>query len=175
MNAQAPAGWYPDGQGNERYWDGSAWTEQLRHPEVADATSAASSSAQKEGAFSKLRKVAADKHAEKRSAREELDRKQADDAHAEVVHVDPDRLPGWFPFAAGGGVVADEFLFLDVDTDHGVPGGLERAGAGVEVGELRVTVGVLFSLDRLSVGLQAVAGAPNLTNYCASPKFMGMD
>ena len=107
MNAQAPAGWYPDGQGNERYWDGSAWTEQLRHPEVADATSAASSSAQKEGAFSKLRKVAADKHAEKRSAREELDRKQADDAHAEVVHVDPDRLPGWFPFAAGGGVVAE--------------------------------------------------------------------
>lgn len=74
MNAQAPAGWYPDGRGNERYWDGSAWTEQLRQPGVADATSAASSSAQKEGAFSKLRKAAADKQAEKRSAREELDR-----------------------------------------------------------------------------------------------------
>ena len=82
MNAQAPAGWYPDGQGNERYWDGSAWTEQLRHPEVADATSAASSSAQKEGAFSKLRKAAADKKAEKRSAREELGRKQAEYAQA---------------------------------------------------------------------------------------------
>lgn len=52
MNAQAPAGWYPDGRGNERYWDGSAWTEQLRQPGVADATSAASSNAQKEGAFS---------------------------------------------------------------------------------------------------------------------------
>ena len=82
MNAQAPAGWYPDGRGNERYWDGSAWTEQLRQPGVAYATGTANSSAQKEGAFSKLRKVAADKHAEKRSAREELDRKQAEYAQA---------------------------------------------------------------------------------------------
>lgn len=82
MNAQAPTGWYPDGQGNERYWDGSAWTEQLRKPEVADATSAANSSAQKEGAFSRLRKAAADKQAEKRSAKEELDRKQAEHAQA---------------------------------------------------------------------------------------------
>ncbi|MBO9579157.1 MAG: DUF2510 domain-containing protein, partial [Microbacteriaceae bacterium] len=29
--AAAPAGWYPDStQGQERYWDGSAWTDQLR-------------------------------------------------------------------------------------------------------------------------------------------------
>ena len=29
---QPPAGWYPDpgGAGRERYWDGSAWTEQAR-------------------------------------------------------------------------------------------------------------------------------------------------
>jgi hypothetical protein len=75
-----PAGWYPQPDGQQRYWDGelwtehfapgvhaeanalplrnwdgSAWTEQLRQPGVAYATSAASSSAQKEGAFSKLR------------------------------------------------------------------------------------------------------------------------
>lgn len=26
-DAAAPAGWYPDGNGGQRYWDGSAWTE----------------------------------------------------------------------------------------------------------------------------------------------------
>lgn len=26
----APAGWYPTPEGHERYWDGSAWTEQVR-------------------------------------------------------------------------------------------------------------------------------------------------
>ena len=26
-DAQAPAGWYPDGQGGQRWWDGTAWTE----------------------------------------------------------------------------------------------------------------------------------------------------
>lgn len=26
-DAPAPAGWYPDGNGGQRYWDGSAWTE----------------------------------------------------------------------------------------------------------------------------------------------------
>ena len=82
-----PAGWYPQPDGRQRYWDGELWTEhfapeQLRQPGVADATSAASSSAQKEGAFSKLRKAAADKQAERRSAREEFDRKQAECAHA---------------------------------------------------------------------------------------------
>lgn len=30
MSTQAPAGWYPDGQGNERFWDGNAWTEGIR-------------------------------------------------------------------------------------------------------------------------------------------------
>lgn len=102
-----PEGWYPQPDGQQRYWDGELWTEhfapgvhadanalalgygdgfawaeQLRQPEVADATSAASSSAQKEGAFSKLKKAAADKYAEKRSAREELDRTQAESAQA---------------------------------------------------------------------------------------------
>jgi Protein of unknown function (DUF2510)/Short C-terminal domain len=82
MNAQAPAGWYPDGHGDERYWDGSAWTQQFRTPGGTDATSAATPSAKKDGAFSKLgaavKKAAADKHA----AKEELGRKQAEDGQA---------------------------------------------------------------------------------------------
>jgi hypothetical protein len=30
MGAGTPAGWYPDGQGGERWWDGSRWTEHTR-------------------------------------------------------------------------------------------------------------------------------------------------
>lgn len=29
-NAGTPPGWYPDNQGNQRYWDGSAWTEHVQ-------------------------------------------------------------------------------------------------------------------------------------------------
>jgi len=35
MNTQAPAGWYPQPDGTQRYWDGAAWTE---HVEPATAT-----------------------------------------------------------------------------------------------------------------------------------------
>ncbi len=27
MSQQQPAGWYPDSEGNQRYWDGAQWTE----------------------------------------------------------------------------------------------------------------------------------------------------
>ncbi|MFT4210562.1 MAG: DUF2510 domain-containing protein, partial [Microbacterium sp.] len=27
-----PAGWYDDGQGQTRYWDGTAWTEHVAPP-----------------------------------------------------------------------------------------------------------------------------------------------
>lgn len=38
-NAAAPAGWYPDGTGGQRYWDGSIWTEHTAP--AADATTEA--------------------------------------------------------------------------------------------------------------------------------------
>src|SRR4051812_46981794 len=82
MSEQAPAGWYPDGAGNERFWDGSAWKDQIRTPVGHEATGAPSSDTQKDGGFSKLgasvRKAAADKHA----AKDQLSRKQAEDAQA---------------------------------------------------------------------------------------------
>ena len=30
MSNATPAGWYPDGQGNERWWDGTQWTDNTR-------------------------------------------------------------------------------------------------------------------------------------------------
>ena len=30
----APAGWYPDGAGTERYWDGETWTDEVRTERV---------------------------------------------------------------------------------------------------------------------------------------------
>lgn len=32
MTQPPPAGWYPDGHGHDRYWDGRAWTEHTRPP-----------------------------------------------------------------------------------------------------------------------------------------------
>jgi hypothetical protein len=75
MNEQAPAGWYPDGQGNERYWDGAAWTDQIRVLAVTDVP-------KKAGAFSKLGAVVKNAASEKKAAKEELTRKQAEDALA---------------------------------------------------------------------------------------------
>ena len=75
MNEQAPAGWYPDGQGNERYWDGAAWTDQIRALAPTDVP-------KKAGAFSKLGAAVKNAAAEKKAAKEELARKQAEDALA---------------------------------------------------------------------------------------------
>ncbi|GGD69494.1 DUF2510 domain-containing protein [Microbacterium murale] len=74
MSEQAPAGWYPDGSGSERYWDGSAWTDQLRTPasalalppapvtlDVADEQPASAGMWSKFG--SSVKKVAADRKA----------------------------------------------------------------------------------------------------------------
>jgi hypothetical protein len=74
VSEQAPAGWYPDGYGNERYWGGSAWTEQLRRP--------AATPPKKGGAFAKVGAAVKKAAAEKRAAKEELSRKQAENAQA---------------------------------------------------------------------------------------------
>jgi hypothetical protein len=72
MNEQAPAGWYPDGQGNERYWDGTAWSDQTRALAVAEVP-------KKAGAFSKFGTAVKAAAAEKRGAKEESARKHAED------------------------------------------------------------------------------------------------
>ena len=75
MNEQAPAGWYPDGHGSERFWDGSAWTDQIRALVVTDVP-------KKTGAFSKFGAAVKNAAAEKKVAKEEHARKQAQDALA---------------------------------------------------------------------------------------------
>jgi len=84
MSEQAMAGWYPDGQGNERYWNGSAWTDQMR---PLDATGAGSPGTKKEGAFAKLGSSIKKAAADKKLAKGELARKQAEDAQAAGVLV----------------------------------------------------------------------------------------
>lgn len=86
MSGEAPAGWYPDGSGNERYWDGEAWTEHLRvpappsplsprAPEIATSTQALAETPERAGMWSKVgsavKKAAADKRAAKEDAEQE--------------------------------------------------------------------------------------------------------
>jgi hypothetical protein len=40
-----PPGWYPDGQGGQRWWDGNQWTEHTQPPQGGPAAPAAPSSA----------------------------------------------------------------------------------------------------------------------------------
>ncbi|WP_157805193.1 DUF2510 domain-containing protein [Mumia flava] len=88
MSEQAAAGWYPDGQGNERYWDGSSWTEHVRTavepvgPVPAVEPVAEVPAAKKEGTFGKLGAAVRRSSADKKAAKEELMRRQAEDAVA---------------------------------------------------------------------------------------------
>lgn len=43
--SQAPAGWYPQPDGTQRYWDGNAWTEHIASPPVPAPASTAPSTA----------------------------------------------------------------------------------------------------------------------------------
>lgn len=38
----APAGWYPDGQGRDRWWDGSQWTDTFAHEDSSELSVKAS-------------------------------------------------------------------------------------------------------------------------------------
>lgn len=80
MADQAPAGWYPDAHGNERYWEGSSWTEDIRPPSVPDATVGADKT--EGGAFSRLGAVVKKAAADRQSAKEDAARQWAADAHA---------------------------------------------------------------------------------------------
>lgn len=43
--SQAPAGWYPDSKGDQRWWDGEAWTERTQSAETPPAAQHASPAA----------------------------------------------------------------------------------------------------------------------------------
>lgn len=62
-----PPGWYPDGQGNLRYWDGVAWTDQVRTSESVAHSADPVQQAEASGALSRItagiRKVAEDRQA----------------------------------------------------------------------------------------------------------------
>lgn len=79
MSNQAAAGWYPDAQGNVRYWDGTTWTEHVRTPEAARPEDAPTS---KDGAFSKLGSAVKKAAAERKAVKEEQSRQQAEHAQA---------------------------------------------------------------------------------------------
>lgn len=79
MTEQPIAGWYPDGSGNDRYWNGAAWTEHVRPVEAGPLlTSATIEPADKNGVFSKLGSAVKKAADDRKSAKEELAR-----AHAE--------------------------------------------------------------------------------------------
>lgn len=81
MSEQAPAGWYPDGQGNERFWDGSAWTDSVRTA-AAMPPSPSETGTKKEGAFAKLTASVKQSVADRQAAKDEAERKHVADAQA---------------------------------------------------------------------------------------------
>lgn len=81
MSEQAPAGWYPDGLGNERFWDGGAWTESIRAG-AALPPSPPDAGKKKESAFAKLTASVKQGVADRQTAKDEADRKHLADAEA---------------------------------------------------------------------------------------------
>lgn len=81
MSEQAPAGWYPDGSGNERFWDGGAWTESVR---ATSALPPAPPESEKKsaGAFAKLTASVKQSVADRQHAKDEAERKHVADAEA---------------------------------------------------------------------------------------------
>ena len=56
MSQQQPPGWYPDGSGATRYWDGTQWTQQTQAgmPVPAPGQQVAASSVQDEKTMAML-------------------------------------------------------------------------------------------------------------------------
>ena len=75
----------------------------------------------------------------------------------EVMVADRHRIPPGPPLLPGLGVLADLLLLLGIHADHRLARGDMRLCLLADVAELSVAVGVLAALDRLGVGLQAVA------------------
>lgn len=73
MSAQTPAGWYPDGQGNERYWNGEEWTQEIRPPSPP-----AGAEVKRGGALNKLTSVVRQAAADRQAAKEEANRQHAE-------------------------------------------------------------------------------------------------
>lgn len=81
MSEQAPAGWYPDGQGNERFWDGGAWTDSVRAA-AALPPSPVGAEKKKEGAFARLTASVKQSVSDRQSAKDEAERKHLADTEA---------------------------------------------------------------------------------------------
>src|SRR5688572_13446623 len=64
---------------------------------------------------------------------------------------------GWLPLRSGILEIADQFVLLRVEGDHGLPASAERGRGGVDVLELRVAVGVRRTFARLLQCVQAIA------------------
>lgn len=81
MTEQAIAGWYPDGSGIERYWDGSAWTEHIRSP-LPPSPVETRADDKNAGVFSKLGSAVKKAADERRSAKDEERRLHEERARA---------------------------------------------------------------------------------------------
>lgn len=79
MSEQAPAGWYPDGQGHERYWEGAHWAPEIRDLQPVPPTEG---HPKKDGAFGKVGSLIRKAASDRQFAKDELQRKQARDAQA---------------------------------------------------------------------------------------------
>jgi hypothetical protein len=73
----------------------------------------------------------------------------------EIVPLNLDRLSGRLPLAPHSLVIADQFLLLAIDRNRRLARGERRPDRLVDVRKLPVAIGMLGSLTRLLVGLQA--------------------
>lgn len=80
MTEHTPAGWYVDGDGNERYFDGVVWTNDVRPQPTRDQAGALAPA--RPGAFAKLGAAIKQGATDRRAAKEDAARQHAAAAHA---------------------------------------------------------------------------------------------